>query len=95
MRYAFTCEFYFASHKKEIIEIILFDFFKETEYHKNFNSLKKKEFNERIFNSYYNEQIFFINKEKFKKILRLKSKDFVNVNIETFLKNVELEEFLI
>lgn len=94
MRYAFVCKFYYTLHK-EINEIVLYDFFKEKEYHKNFNSLKKKEFNERIFNSYSNEHIYFINKEKFKKILRLKSEDFLNLKIEDFLKKIELEEFLI
>jgi FkbM family methyltransferase len=67
--------------------------YNEIEYHKLDWGNIQREFNEKWFN--FNNKFYYINKEKFNQILKLKSHDFFNIKINDFYKNMELEELLI
>jgi hypothetical protein len=79
--------------KNKITKIYLVDLYNEIEYHKLDWGNIQREFNEKWFN--FNNKFYYINKEKFNQILKLKPHDFFNIKINDFYKNMELEELLI
>ena len=83
----------YKTFENKIIKIYLVDLYNEIEYHKLDWGNIQREFNEKWFN--FNNKIYYINKEKFNQILKLKPNDFFNIKIHDFYKKMELEELLI
>jgi hypothetical protein len=84
--------FQYEAFQNRITKILLIDLYKEIEYHKLKWGNLQREYNEKFlfFNNF-----FYIDEKNFKKILSLESKDFYDLNVYSFFKKNQLEEFLI
>lgn len=84
--------FQYEAFENRITKILLIDLYKEIEYHKLEWGNLQREYNEKFlfFNNF-----FYIDEKTFLRIFSLESKDFYDLNVYSFFKKNQLEEFLI
>lgn len=89
MKYIFSYE----TFENKIIKIYLIDLYNEIEYHKLEWGNIQREFNECWFS--FIKPFFYISKNDFEKILKLKGDEFHEISVVSFFKKHQLEELLI